>query len=59
MREIRVRDEAGTFRVFYVAVFEEAIYVLHCFQNKSQKTSRADLETGARRLRALMRERNG
>lgn len=59
VREIRIRDKAGGFRVFYVATFEEAIYVLHCFQKKSQKTSRTDLETGARRLRALNRERSG
>ena len=59
VREIRVRDEAGAFRVLYVAAFEEAVYVLHCFRKTSQKTSRTDLETGARRLRALTKERNG
>ena len=30
--EIRVRDQAGMFRVIYVARFEDAIYVLHAFQ---------------------------
>jgi phage-related protein len=30
-REIRVRDEAGAFRVIYVASFEDAVYVLHAF----------------------------
>ena len=34
-REIRVKDLGGTFRVMYVAKFEEAIYVLHCFQKKN------------------------
>jgi phage-related protein len=32
--EIRVRDEAGTFRVIYAAKFEHAVYVLHAFQKK-------------------------
>ncbi|WP_299845328.1 type II toxin-antitoxin system RelE/ParE family toxin [uncultured Jannaschia sp.] len=59
VREIRVRDETGAFRVLYVATFEEAVYVLHCFPKKTRKTSKADLETGVRRLRALTRERNG
>ncbi len=54
-REIRVRDETGTFRVLYVAVRTEATYVLHCFQKKSQRTSRADLELGAQRYKDLMR----
>ena len=49
--EIRVRDEAGAFRVVYVARFEDAVYVLHAFQKKSQKTSRADLKLARRRYR--------
>jgi phage-related protein len=47
--EIRVRDEAGAFRVIYVAKFGDAIYVLHAFQKKTQKTSRADLKLARRR----------
>lgn len=49
--EIRVRDESGAFRVIYVAKFGDAIYVLHAFQKKSQKTARADIELAARRYR--------
>ena len=41
-REIRVSYASGAFRVIYVAKFEEAVYVLHCFQKKSQLTSRHD-----------------
>jgi phage-related protein len=36
--EIRVSDAKGVFRVMYVAKFEEAVYVLHCFQKKTQAT---------------------
>jgi len=43
VREIRIRDAAGAFRVLYVAKFDDAVYVLHCFQKKTQKTSKADL----------------
>jgi len=49
--EIRVRDQAGAFRVIYVARFEDAIYVLHAFQKKSRKTSRSDLELAMQRYR--------
>ena len=46
VHEIRVRDESGAYRVFYVAKFGEAVYVLHVFEKRSQKTARADLELG-------------
>jgi phage-related protein len=49
--EIRVRDEAGAFRVIYVATFVDAVYVLHAFQKKTQKTARADLELARKRYR--------
>ncbi len=41
-REIRIRDANGIYRVMYVARFEESIYVLHCFQKKTQATSKQD-----------------
>ncbi len=51
--ELRVRDEAGAFRVIYVAKFEEAVYVLHAFQKKTRKTSQADLELAAARYKSI------
>ncbi|MGR3468887.1 MAG: type II toxin-antitoxin system RelE/ParE family toxin [Shimia sp.] len=59
VREIRVRDQAGAFRVIYVAQFEEAVYVLHCFGKKTRKTAKADLDLATRRLKVLMQERDG
>jgi phage-related protein len=55
-REIRIRDESGTFRVIYAVKFADAVYVLHCFQKKTQKTSKSDLELGAKRYRELVQE---
>ncbi len=54
--EIRIRDEAGAFRVIYIAKFADAIYVLHCFQKKTQKTSKTDLDLAAKRYGDLMKE---
>lgn len=57
VRELRIRS-GQQYRVFYVARFEEAVYVLHAFEKKSQKTARADLELGRRRYKlALERHR--
>ena len=54
--EIRIWDEAGAFRVIYVAKFENAVYVLHCFQKKSQKTSKKDIDLAAKRYKDLIKE---
>ena len=56
VREIRIRDSAGAFRVLYVAKFEDAVHVLHCFQKKAQKTRKADLDLASQRYRDLLKE---
>jgi len=52
-----VRVEGGAFRVLYVATFPEAVYVLHAFQKKAQKTAKADLSLATTRYKALRKER--
>jgi phage-related protein len=46
--EIRIRTE-NAYRIFYVAKFAEAVYVLHAFQKKTQKTTKQDIEIGQQR----------
>ena len=54
--EIRIQlDDA--YRVFYVAKFEEAIYVFHAFQKKTQKTAKHDIEIGRQRYRTVQHNR--
>ena len=55
VREIRVRDVTGAFRVIYIATLAEAVYVLHAFGKKTQRTSQRDLMLAQLRLRALKR----
>lgn len=57
VREIRVRDTTGAYRVVYIATLPEAVYVLHAFQKKTPKTARGDLELAKDRLRGLVLER--
>lgn len=54
--ELRIWDEAGTFRVMYVAKLADAVYVLHCFQKKTQQTAQRDIDLARRRFKALMKE---
>lgn len=52
VKEIRVRDGAGSFRMIYLATRPEGVYVLHCFQKKSQRTNRSDLELATKRFKS-------
>lgn len=54
--ELRIWDEAGTFRVVYVAKFEDAVYVLHCFKKKTPQTSQPDIELARKRFKELVKE---
>ena len=58
VREIRVRDEAGAFRVIYAATLPDAVYVLHAFQKKTQRTAERDLDLAASRLRQVRMRRS-
>ncbi|MDR0480597.1 MAG: type II toxin-antitoxin system RelE/ParE family toxin [Gallionellaceae bacterium] len=53
--EIRHKDETGAFRVIYVAKFADAIYVLHAFQKKADRTPKPDIDLAENRYRKLMR----
>lgn len=56
VREIRV-STGREHRLIYVAKFAEAIYVLHAFEKKTQKTARADLDMARTRYRELVSRR--
>ena len=54
--EIRLHG-TNEYRVFYVARFEEAVYVLHCFVKKTRTTRTADVDLGRQRYSALLEMR--
>ena len=51
VREIRIHHQ-GQYRVIHVANFEDAVYVLHAFHKKTQRTRKQDIEVARRRLKA-------
>jgi len=55
VQEIRIQDEAGAFRVVFVAKLKDAVYVLHCFQKKTQRASAQDIALASKRYNELMR----
>jgi phage-related protein len=57
VREIRVRQSNGTFRVIYVASFQDAIFILHAFEKKTQSTAQKEINLAKARLQALITEK--
>lgn len=53
VHEVRIHIE-GEHRIFYVAKFSDAIYVLHAFTKKSQRTLKRDINLAAFRLRSIV-----
>jgi Phage derived protein Gp49-like (DUF891) len=54
VREIRVRESSEAFRCIYLATLPRGIYVLHCFQKKSRKTSQQDLDLAGKRFKLIL-----
>ena len=55
VREIRIMHE-NQYRVIYVAKFADAVYVLHAFQKKTQKTRKQDIDAAKQALKQLLNE---
>lgn len=53
VREIRVKDTSGAYRVVFVANLADAVYVLHAFQKKTQRTPARDLLLAQARFKEL------
>ena len=56
VEEIRIRT-GEAYRIFYVARFAEAVYVLHAFNKTTQKTSKKDIDIGQKRYQAMINSR--
>lgn len=56
--EVRIKTTPSKdqYRVFYVAKFEDAVYILHAFQKKTQKTTKSDLDKGRKIYKELTEE---
>lgn len=55
--EVRLRGDTGAYRIVYLARYEDAIYVLHCFNKKTQRTSGHDKHIAKARFQAVLEAR--
>jgi phage-related protein len=53
VREIRIRQASGAYRVIYLATIGDAVHVLHAFQKKTQATAKRDIDLAKARLRQI------
>ena len=56
VEELRIWEESGTYRVVYTARRADAIFVLHAFQKRTQRTTKRDIQIAKDRFRQLPRE---
>jgi phage-related protein len=52
--ELRIKDKSGNFRIIYFVKKKEAIYLIHAFMKKTQKTPKRNLELAKKRIRRLI-----
>ena len=53
VREIRVWEQTGTYRIIYYVQSAAGVFVLHSFVKKSQKTAQRDIELARKRLKEV------
>ena len=56
VREIRIRESGGAYRVIYQATLADIVLVISAFEKKSQKTPKHEVEKARRRLKAFMQQ---
>lgn len=56
VREIRIREASGAFRIVYLATLEERVLVLHAFQKKTQATPKKDIDLAIQRPKRWKQE---
>lgn len=54
VHEIRVKDRSGAYRVFYLTVAEDGVYIFHAFKKTTQTTPKREIDLGKKRLREML-----
>lgn len=57
VKEIRIRESKNAYRIIYLVISDDGVYVLHTFQKKTRNTSAQDINLARRRYNEVMRDR--
>lgn len=58
VEELRIKDSAGAYRVFYFTKVADAVLVFHAFVKKTSKTPQHEIDLAQKRLREMLYEEN-
>jgi len=53
VREIRIRQASGAYRIIYLTTIGDVVHVLHAFQKKSRQRPNGDIDLAKARLRQI------
>lgn len=53
LHELRIKDDSGSYRIFYYIKIQDAIYMLHAFKKKTQKTPMKELKIAVNRIKEI------
>ena len=53
IREIRIRQASGAYRIIYLTTIGDVVHVLHAFQKKTRATAKRDIDLAKARLRQI------
>ncbi len=54
VHEIRVKDSSGAYRVFYLTVADDGVYIFQAFKKTTRATPKREIELGRKRLREML-----
>lgn len=52
VKELRIREARGSYRVMYLATLPDRVLILHAFAKRTEKTPQRDIELASQRLRS-------
>ena len=56
--ELRIRDEVGIYRAFYLQKSKQGVIVFHAFEKRTQKTPTHEIELGRKRLQEVLYDKS-
>jgi phage-related protein len=54
VHELRIKDDAGIYRAFYLLRFHGGVIIFHAFAKKTQKTPLREINTARKRLSEML-----
>ena len=54
VHELRLKDSSGVYRIIYVLVNQNNIWIIHGFKKTTEQTTKQDIELAKKRLKEVL-----